>query len=162
MAIIRHGNFAFQEPPFKDGDVIEGGNFFQLYPGTAICARVKNLTIKNGLFVNCVPQPTWKIEGGAWTQMDFCSHDRPDLIRRGLPVCPADCRHRQGDEQRWVQISENELREAKEAARRLEPTAPVVRIVETADADGIKSQEFEKQAYTYKSTRLGRSWRPAR
>jgi len=82
------GNYSFKEPPFEDGDTVEGGNYTQLRPGTEICKSVTGLTILGGNFVNCVPPPGWKCEGGNWCQKDFCSHASPHLVVDATKACP--------------------------------------------------------------------------
>lgn len=120
MATIKHGNWVCKKPPFADGDVVEGGNFHQLLPNTAICAAVTNLTIHGGNFVNCLPQPTWTIDGGNWAQIEFCSHGRPDLIPRGLPACPEVCIHRSPAKVERT-VEEKEYHEKMEEARDFRP-----------------------------------------
>src|SRR3989304_5820059 len=110
MAIITQGNWSFQEPPLKDGDIIEGGNYTQLLPDSEICKDVKDLIIKGGNFVNCKPQPTWKITGGNWCQKSFCSHEHPGWVKDGLPICPENCAHRKGDTKQEVVIGVEEYK----------------------------------------------------
>jgi len=73
MAIINYGNYSFQQPPFQEGDTVIGGNYSQLVQGTVICPDIVNLTIIQGNFINCVAQPTWTIQGGNWSQIDFAA-----------------------------------------------------------------------------------------
>ena len=143
---ITSGNWSFKEPPFKDGDVVEGGNFSQLVPDTEICKAVKNLIVNGGNFVNCKPQPTWVINGGNWCQKSFCSHEHPELVKRGLPICAENCSHRDGDIKQWVEIEEDEYREEKNS---ISPDKAPVRVADTKDADDVVTQKFEKQVYVY-------------
>ena len=98
---VTSGNWSFGrggEPAFADGDTITGGNFTRLRPDTSLCEHVTGLIITGGNWVNVRPQPTWRIEGGNWAQIEFCSHERPDLVERhGLAACAEDCAHRQAD-----------------------------------------------------------------
>ena len=161
MATLTHGNYSFSEPPFKDGDVVQPApgqavNCRQLYPDTEICKDVKTLTIYNGDFVNCKPQPTWIVLGGNWRQVDYCSHDNPGLVAKGLTPCAEDCSHRTGDPV-WVDVSEEELREKQASIRdKLKPDVKEeLRITDTKDADGVQGdQKFEVLRHDYKSELL--------
>lgn len=147
MTVWKSGNSHFKEPPFKDGDVVEGGNWSQLIPGTQISKDIKNLTIRGGNFVNCIPQPTWIVEGGNWCQKGRCSHQHPNWIRHGLPICAEDCAHRVGTIKQWVPVDE---REYVDIATSLEPGQPSIRKHETRDAQNIVRTTFEKEVYVYK------------
>lgn len=92
MATITHGNWSFQEPPFQDGDVIEGCNCSQLVSGTIICAG-KSLTFNNCNLVNVKIDPAWAVNEGNNAQISHCSHVHPEWIERGLPECPEMCAH---------------------------------------------------------------------
>jgi hypothetical protein len=73
------------------GDVIEGKNFMQLFPHTAI----PNVPVvfRNCNLVNCdIPNGSME-EGCLHIQVDFCSHIHPELVERGLAECGAECRH---------------------------------------------------------------------
>ena len=91
--VHRHGDYAFQQPSFMNGDVVEGGNYMQMAPGTLIASKVRSLTIRGGNFVNCKPQAGWVIEGGNWAQVERCSNKNPELVALGLPVCDVNCAH---------------------------------------------------------------------
>ena len=154
MAEIKEGNWSHQQPPLSDGDMILGGNFAQLLPATKLAPTVREVRVIGGNFVNCDKADClsrgWIIEGGNWAQVDWCTHHHPHLVERGLPACKADCKHRKSGTLVWVDINETELRAAKDAARKLDPTAPVVRIVESAaDIDGLKTVLYQKQTYEY-------------
>jgi len=153
MSVIRQGNFCWREPPFENGDVIEGCNCSQLTPNTEICKGVLNLTINGGNFVNCKPQPSWVVNGGNWAQKSMCSHEHPEWLRWGLPACKEDCQHRQGSAKQWVEIEEGEFKELTDAA--LEPATPKLQVRETADSYGIKTQKFEKEVFVYEDKYVG-------
>lgn len=159
--VHKHGNFAFKEPPFKDNDVVEGGNYCQLRPGTEICKDVVNLTIHNGAFTNCKPQPSWVIKGGNWCQWDFCTHERPEFMTiekdpdtgeaTGLRRCPIDCRHRRFIEKQWQNITERQFRRFKRLEREGKPI-PEIRVVRPADdEDGVPPEpEFQAKRLLYR------------
>jgi len=155
MTVWKHGNWAFCktrgiDPPFKDGDIVEGGNYMQLFPDTEICKDVKDLTIRGGNFINCKPQPTWKIEGGNWCQKSWCSHEHPEWVKEGLPKCDEHCEHYKGED--WIEIEEEEFRKLKQKAE------VNVRIQEQRDALGVVKQRFERRVPIYedKVVRTGR------
>jgi hypothetical protein len=153
MADFASKDYAFQDPPFKDGDVIEGGNFTQLLPATEICKDVKTLTINGGNFVNCIPQPGWTINGGNWAQKGFCSHKLPGFVRHGLPECGDDCEH-QSAEKESERVTEEEYRNLKREAEDIQ--SPVedkdLSVVKPVDADGVTLQEFRISRYGYTDT----------
>jgi len=149
----KHGNYSFRDPPFKDGDVVEGGNYCQLEPGTAICAAVETLTIIGGNFVNCIPQAGWTVTGGNWCQIGYCTHDRPELIDKGLKPCADDCEHRSAAKvERAVDEREyrDKLAEAKDIAKPIQLADLAVE--KSVDADGVTLQAFKVSEYEYKST----------
>ena len=152
MAIIKSGNFSFKEPPFKDGDVVEGGNFTQLVPHTEICSKVTKLTINGGNFVNCRPQDGWILNGGNWCQVEFCTNERPELVERGLTTCAADCKHQSPEKVERV-VDEDEYRQKKLEAKDI--TKPITDddlVVEKAvDADGVTVQVFKVSEHEHKS-----------
>ena len=94
MAIIKRGNFSFSDPGDKvpDASTIEGGNFSQLEPDTAIMVG-KTLTINGGNFVNVRRDANWIIKGGNWCQVERCSHLHPEWVERGLSECAENCGH---------------------------------------------------------------------
>jgi len=141
MAVITSGNWSFKEPPLKDGDVVEMGNFSQFQPGTEICKDVKDLTIKGGLWINVKAQPTWRVEGGNWAQVPRCSHVHPDWVARGMAECPTDCEHYFGDE--WIDIPVEEYRTAKALSVQ-------VNTIDNTDADGVITQKFQKFGPVYR------------
>ena len=139
-------NWCYRDPPLQEGDVLIRCNLCQLSPGTEICDGVSDLTLEKCNCVNVKPQPTWTVKGGNWSQTEYCTHDRPELIARGLKVCAADCKHRSA-EQSWVDINEKEYRDLKAS---LEPSAPTVRVVDDKDAADVIVQTFQKEVYVYK------------
>ena len=152
MSTIKSGNYSFREPPFKDGDVVTGGNYSQLNPNTEICKSVTNLTILGGNFCNCKPQLTWTVTGGNFCQKSFCSHEHPEWIARGLHECAEDCIHRDGTEKQWVNVEEEDLK--TEADSMSAEKAPV-QVLKEVDSYGITRQTFQKQVFVYKDTNLG-------
>jgi len=85
-------NYSFQDPALLKGSVVDSGNFTQAVPNTEIMTD-KTLTINGGNFTNVKKQPEWKINGGNWTQIDFCSHLHPEFVGKGLPECGTECKH---------------------------------------------------------------------
>ena len=94
MAIIDRGNWSFRDPgeDVPDGSIINGGNFSQHSPDTAILVG-KVLTINGGNFVNVRKDPNWTINGGNFVQISRCSHLHPMWIDEGLPECVELCSH---------------------------------------------------------------------
>ena len=146
------GNFSFSAPPFQDGDTVTGGNYSQMKPNTEICASVEKLIILGGNFTNCKPQPTWTVIGGNWCQKSFCSHEHPEWVKRGLPVCKEDCTHRADSKKLWVDVDEAEYRQEKNS---LSADKPSVQVVKDVDADGVTVQRFQKSVYVYADANLG-------
>jgi hypothetical protein len=145
-------NFSFKDPPFKDGDVIEGGNYTQLVPHTLICEGVKNLTINGGNFVNCKPQPGWILNGGNWCQVEYCSHERPDLIIEGLDLCVENCKHRSAEKvERDVDEAEYRKKKLEAKDAELPITDGDLSVEKAADVDGVTVQVFKVSEYEYKS-----------
>jgi hypothetical protein len=95
MAEIRDVNYSMTDPAGKivDGDIILDGNFCQHTPGTEILRDVKELEIRDGNWGNVKPQPTWKVAGGNWAQISWCTHLRPELAGFGKKPCAKDCEH---------------------------------------------------------------------
>lgn len=78
---------------FKNEDIINSGNFSQIYPNTEILVGL-TLTINGGNWVNVKPQPGWTINGGNWAQISRCSHLHPATwFEHGLIECALDCQH---------------------------------------------------------------------
>ncbi|KKN89739.1 hypothetical protein LCGC14_0235850 [marine sediment metagenome] len=151
MATIKRGNLSFKEPPFKEGDRVTGGNYTQARSGTEICKDVKYVTVDAGNFVNCVAPLSWTVNGGNWSQKSFCGHEHPSWVKQSIvPACAEDCKHRIGTKKQWVDVDEKEYREEKNS---LEPTSPSVRVVKVVDADGVTTQEFQKEVYIYEDGR---------
>jgi len=145
MATITSGNWSFRDPDddVPDGSIIEGGNFSQAAPDTEILVG-KKLTIRGGNFVNVKPQPGWTIEGGNWCQKEFCGHEHPDFVERGvIPVCKIDCKHRFGAEKLWEVCTEEEYR-AERKTMTIDAT-----IEKEDDADGVTQQTFKRRRYQY-------------
>lgn len=87
-------NYSFTDPVeyFKNGDVINGGNFSQLVPNTEIMAGL-TLTINGGNFTNVKKQAGWTVTGGNWTQVSRCSHVNQSWVSKGLSECSVECSH---------------------------------------------------------------------
>jgi len=143
------GNFAFTDPPFKDGDTVRGGNFSQHTPGTEICKDVTRLVIEAGNYVNCVPQPGWTVRGGNWAQISRCTH-LMDTIPKGMQECADNCSHRSATVQD-VQIT-------REEAAKLKTSAKAYVESERPDKDGLGEKVFTERKYVYadKVTQVGR------
>ena len=95
MAIIEHGNWSFRDPgdDIPDGSTINGGNFSQAVPGTAILAG-KTLTINGGNFCNVVKDPAWTINSGSFGVKSFCAHLHPDWVAMGALAAEVEnCPH---------------------------------------------------------------------
>ena len=165
MAIIKSGNFSFKEPPFKNGDIVEGGNYSQLTPHTEICKNVTILTVNGGNFCNCKPQDGWILNGGNWCQIEFCTHDRPELIEKGLTPCVADCGHKSKDKiERDVDEPEYRKKAAEVQDIKSSITAEDLSIDKTVDTDGVTVQKFKVSEYEYKPSivQKGMPWRGAK
>lgn len=145
MTIHKSGNYSFREPPFEDGDVIEGGNYAQIAPGTEICSDVTDLTIHGGNFMNCTPQPTWDVTGGNWSQKEFCANLHPELIEKGLPAEPEDCPHRSAQKEE-VELSEDEVRDHKKNGKPL----PEYKAEKVKDKDDVDIVKHTVKKYVYK------------
>lgn len=140
------GNWSFQEPPFRDGDVIESANCSQHTPETEVCKDVRDLKIIGGNFVNVKMQATWAIEGGNHCQLS--RHvDEERAKAWGLPPCKADCEHRSAAKE-WVEVDVDEFREAKASMSERD-----VKIEGEPDDDGVREQIFKKLVYTYHDKR---------
>ena len=94
MATIERGNWSFRDPgdDIASGDTINGGNFSQLAPDTAILVG-KTLTINGGNWVNVRRDAAWTVNGGNWCQVERCSNLHPDLVAKGLAECGVECDH---------------------------------------------------------------------
>ncbi|HUX15701.1 MAG TPA: hypothetical protein VMW52_04460 [Phycisphaerae bacterium] len=138
MTIHQSGNWAFGrggEPPFADGDTITCANLAQVLPDTPVCEGVRGLTFRGCNLVNVLIRPGWTVENCNTARIDFCSHEMPHLIRRGLPECPVDCRHRQADDIRELPP---DMIEAEIGRGRLAPAAlAVAATVDVTNARGL-------------------------
>ena len=85
-------NSSFKQPRLHDGDLIVGGNFTQLLPGTPICVGQK-ITFRGCNLVNVLIDAAWTVEGCNNAQISFCAHLHPWLVERGLPECAERCIH---------------------------------------------------------------------
>jgi hypothetical protein len=96
-------NYSFTDPKdqIKDSTVIESGNFTQLLPDTPIMVD-KPLEINGGNWTNVRKDPAWKINGGNWTQISRCSHNHPELVKRGLKECAEQCEHLTDTDEVWI------------------------------------------------------------
>ena len=95
MATIESGNWSFLDPgvDVPDGSIINGGNFSQVVPGTAILVG-KTLTINGGNFTNVLVDVAWTINGGNFTQVSRCANLNPKMVASGhLAAEPENCPH---------------------------------------------------------------------
>lgn len=153
MTVIKEGNWSFKDPGknIPDGSTIDSGNFCQVAPGTKILSG-KKLIINGGNWVNVEPDPNWTINSGNWAQIEFCSHERPELVKRGLKVCLDDCIHR-SEEKNEREISEEEFRKKNIESKKMNSSTEKsdLTINKSVDSDGITVQTFKIQEYTYRS-----------
>ena len=159
MALHKNRNFSFQDPECESGDVFERCNISQVIPETEICKDKTGLVFTSCNLVNCKPPADSKVESCNTAQISRCSHEHPEWVERGLPVCKADCAHREGTEKQWVEVDEAEYREQFASLRPTKPTKPAVRIDKTVDAANVTQQKFEKEVFVYYDTCVGK-WRP--
>ena len=161
MATIK-GNYAFRadelNEQLNDGDTVIG-NCAQIESHTKIGWKDEkwliNLTFHNCNLDNCQVPPDAKLTGySAGCQKEFCSHEHPGLVKRGLKQCAEDCVHRVSGEKQWVEIDEKEYKKEREKMRELDPTSIDVRITKQDDIDEITSQFYEKLVYIYKDKNI--------
>jgi len=152
---IRSGNWSFRDPgdDIADGATVYSGNFMQLMPDTPILVG-KTITWRGGNLTNVRWDPNWVLEGSVNNyQVSRCSHLHPEWVERGLKPCAEDCKHRVGDKKQWVDTDEREYRAEKNS---ISPTKPLVRTVDSTDADGIVTQRLQKQVFVYEDTGVER------
>ena len=156
MAEIIHGNWSFRDPvdEVHDGDTITGGNFSQLVAGTEILKGLR-LTITGGNWCNVKPQPEWTITGGSWAEFEYCAHESPRLVAKGLPAEIVACKHRSPDRS-WQRTDVERFKAVKDNAL----TADDARIITKKDAYGLPDNgdgDVQELVYTYRgiSGRLG-------
>ena len=144
MPDILRGKWSFTDPgdDVPDGSVIRGGNFTQLLPDTPVLVG-KKLTIYGGNFTNVRKDSNWTIHGGNFAQVSFCSHVRPEIVERGLPLCADDCEHR-SKEKHWQVVDVKEFRKAR---RTLD--VQDVDLENEVDEDGVYKQTFRRRIHTY-------------
>jgi hypothetical protein len=104
-------NAHFKQPQFEDGQVVEGWNLTQLNPHTKIGEGVKGLTFKNCNLLNCDVPKDAKVIDCLTVQKDFCSHNHPDWVEKGIEACGEDCKH--------YKKTEEETIDNKKVARKL-------------------------------------------
>ena len=136
----------------KSGDTISGGNYAQLEPDTDVFAGIENVTVTDGKFVNCRRPSTWTCTGGNWCQVEFCSHDRPDLVEFGLKRCANDCVHRSAAK---VERDVGEAEYRQKLAEAKDPLTVIslddLTLVKSVDKEGITVQQFKVREFAYKS-----------
>ena len=89
------GNYAFKQPWFDVGDVVQGANLEQITPGTALtgCAG-KAITFLGYRMVNVEIDPAWTVEHCRTDQVSRCSHEHPEWVEMGLLAeCVENCPH---------------------------------------------------------------------
>jgi len=156
MSIIRLSPNAtrFNDPSdmIPNGSIINEGNFMQANPGTEICKDVKDVIVNGGNWTNCKIPESWIINGGNWVQKEFCSHQYPDWIDKGLNVCSEDCSHK-SNEKEWIEITEKEyieLVDVKSEALKTDKEYIDIKIINQTDsATLLTKQTTEKLIYTY-------------
>jgi len=151
MATIKSGNFCFRDPTdaIKDGDTIAGGNFSQLAAGTEILKALR-LTITGGNWCNVKPQPTWTITGGSWAEFEYCSHESPELVAKGLKTCASNCKHRSA-EKSWRRVKTDRFKELKDNPL----TETDARVLTNKDHYGLPAKgdgDLEQYTHTYHGT----------
>ena len=135
------GNYSYQEPPFKDGDTVRGGNMSQHTPGTAICKGVKNVVVEGGNWTNCAKPESWTVRGGNWCQISRCTH-LMDTIPKGMKLCADDCEHRSAGLQD-VEITREEAAKLKTVAKAYVESERVAK-------DGLGEKVFTERRYVYR------------
>ena len=162
MSTIASCNYAFQDPPLHDGDIVHGGTFIQALPGTEIAKGVKVLTIEGGNWINVKPQPTWVIKGGNWAQKDFSPKKHAEWVKAGhLAADPKDLedvKHRSKAKQ-WKEIQDHDYKkfvDDGDAATMV--AAGILRIgTKVKDESGLTEQRAEVLEYDYEDIDLGRA-----
>jgi len=147
------GNFAFGKSVahLTSGDTITGGNYTQVTPDTDVFAGIEDVTVTGGNFVNCHRPASWTCTGGNWCQIEFCSHERPELIAKGLTPCADDCAHRSAEKVERV-VEETEYR--KKLAEAKDILMPIslddLTIEKVVDKDGVTVQAFKVREHEYR------------
>jgi hypothetical protein len=93
------GNYSFKTTglPEPVNGVVEGHNFTQGVPHTAIYAGQTGLTFRNCNLMNCDVPVGSIVEHGLRSQVSFCSHLHDRWLEKGhISECAADCSHRTG------------------------------------------------------------------
>lgn len=91
------GNYSFKTTglPEPVNGVIEGHNFTQGAPHTAIYAGQTGLTFRNCNLLNCDVPDGSIIEGCLKCHVSFCSHTHPEWLALGyISECATDCTHK--------------------------------------------------------------------
>ena len=91
------GNYSFKTTnlPEPVNSVIEGHNFTQGAPHTAIYAGQTGLTFRNCNLTNCLIPDGSIVEGSAYPKnVSRCSHVHPKLLQYGyISECAENCEH---------------------------------------------------------------------
>jgi hypothetical protein len=91
------GNYSFKTTglPEPVNGVVEGHNFTQGAPHTAIYTGQTGLTFRNCNLLNCDVPAGSVVERCNTGNMSFCSHVTPGWSEKGyISKCAADCSHR--------------------------------------------------------------------
>ena len=91
--LIENRNFAFKQPIFANGDVIQRCNLTQAIPGTAIGSGVTGLTFRNCNLVNCTVPGDATVEHCNTAQIERCANLHPNLLDHGVSPEAENCPH---------------------------------------------------------------------
>lgn len=139
---VKNKNYAYKNPECSDGETFEYCNFTQLVPNTELFEDKTGLTFNNCNLINCKVPADSVIKDCNTAQIERCSHNHPELLKRGLKQCTVDCKHRKSAIPVNMEITEGEFRKDKVNCT----------IDKTDDADGVTIQKFYKQSYEYTDT----------
>lgn len=93
-ASVAFGNYAFKtDMTAENGTVFKRENFCQVMPGTEIFKGVTGLTFDNCNLINCKVPADAIVKECNTSQISFCSHQHPEFVNKGLPVCVTECSH---------------------------------------------------------------------
>ena len=161
MATIKGRNYAFRQPRFNDGDVVESGMYMQLDPNTLVGVGVKNVTVRGGNWVNCAVPKDWIIEGGNFAQISFWHRQHPEFVKGKLnprdytigldaTLDANDTAHRVTATPEWQRCSEREYNRIKALDSR-----NVRRSIVDKATTGQAEIVFEKLDHRWADERVG-------